>query len=157
MTSSKRILAVVDPTAKVQPATERAAWLAEKMRASLELFVCDSIQFTVSEQRFFDIATLEAGREDLLRRQKGRLEEIAQPLRASGLDVSVETHWDHPLHEGILKHIAATKPDLVVKDTHYHSAIKRTILSNTDWQLIRKCPVPLIQFTTTTSLHAWIT
>lgn len=144
MASSKRIMVVVDPTATSHPAVARAAWLAKKMGASLHLSVCDCIQYTVGEKRFFDMATLEAGRKDLLRQQEERLEELAKPLRADGLDVSVEAHWDHPLHEGILRQIAANKPDLVVKDTHYHSAIKRSIFSNTDWNVMRECPVPLL-------------
>ena len=35
-------------------------------------------------------------------------------------------------------------PDLVVKDTHYHSVIRRTVFTNTDWNLIRTCPAPLL-------------
>jgi len=31
-----------------------------------------------------------------------------------------------------------------VKDTHHHSFAQRTFLTNTDWQLIRGCPVPLL-------------
>ena len=34
-------------------------------------------------------------------------------------------------------------PDLVVKDTHHHGPLRRTVLTNTDWNLIRSCPVPL--------------
>ena len=32
----------------------------------------------------------------------------------------------------------------MVKDTHYHGLIRRTVLTNTDWNLIRTCPVPLL-------------
>ena len=37
-----------------------------------------------------------------------------------------------------------TTADLIVKDTHHHSLGKRTFLTNTDWELIRACPVPLL-------------
>src|SRR5690606_21706366 len=37
-----------------------------------------------------------------------------------------------------------TKPMLLVKDTHDHPVLRRTLLSNTDWNLIRSCPVPLL-------------
>src|SRR5690606_9689839 len=37
-----------------------------------------------------------------------------------------------------------SQPLLVVKDTHYHDVLKRTVLSNTDWSLIRSCPAPLL-------------
>jgi universal stress protein E len=32
----------------------------------------------------------------------------------------------------------------VIKDTHHHTAAQRTFLTNTDWELIRGCPVPLL-------------
>jgi len=144
MATPKRIMVVVDPTAKDHPAVGRAAWLATKMGASLHLSVCDYIQYTAGENMFFDVGVLEATRNDLLKAQEGRLEELAAPLRSQGLEVSVEAHWDYPLHEGILREIEANEPDLVVKDTHYHSAIKRSVFSNTDWNLMRKCPVPLL-------------
>jgi universal stress protein E len=32
---------------------------------------------------------------------------------------------------------------LIVKDTHHHHALKRSVFSNTDWNLIRTCPLPL--------------
>ena len=34
-------------------------------------------------------------------------------------------------------------PWIVFKDTHHHNLLRRTIFSNTDWRLIRKCRVPL--------------
>ena len=36
------------------------------------------------------------------------------------------------------------RADLVVKDTHHHSALQRSIFSNTDWNLIRQCPTQLL-------------
>ncbi len=143
MSESSRVLVVVDPTATQQPAAERAAWFAKKMNASLDLLICDYDQH-LSTQEVFDPVLLEKTRVDLLGRYEKRLEELAERFRADGLDVSVSARWDTPLHEGILRQIEALKPAMVVKDTHYHSAIRRAIFSNTDWNLIRKCPVPLL-------------
>jgi len=65
-------------------------------------------------------------------------------MREAGLAVTVDTAWDHPLHEGIVRKIERSRPDLVLKDTHYHQLIRRSLFSNTDWNLIRECPVPLM-------------
>ena len=64
-------------------------------------------------------------------------------LTDAGVAVTVDAAWDSPLHEGIIRKALASNADLVLKDTHYHTALKRSIFSNTDWNLIRKCPVPL--------------
>jgi universal stress protein E len=75
--------------------------------------------------------------------QLRRLNELARPLRADGISVDVDALCDAPLHDGIVRKALAADADLVMKDTHYHSQLRRSIFSNTDWNLIRECPVPL--------------
>jgi universal stress protein E len=58
--------------------------------------------------------------------------------------VGVDVVWDHPLDEAILKKAAAHDYWLVAKDTHHHNVLQRTLLTNTDWHLIRKCAAPLL-------------
>lgn len=142
MSEANQILVVIDPTAKQQPALERAAWWAQKTGAGLELFICDYDQYLAGE-RFFDTESLEKARGSLMNAHEQRLGKLAEPLRAQGLTVAVEAQWDHPLHEGIVRKTLRSKPDLVFKDTHYHAAIRRSLFSNTDWNLIRDCPAPL--------------
>jgi universal stress protein E len=142
MAQNNSILVIVDPTAKEQPAVARAAWLAGKLGRDLELFICDYDQYLAGE-RFFDTKALKKARAELLKRHMARLEKLAAPIRAAGINVSVDTAWDNPLHEGILRKVEAADPKLVVKDTHFHSAIRRSIFSNTDWHVIRDCKVPL--------------
>jgi universal stress protein E len=139
----RKILAVVDPTSNEQPAVERASWLAEHLDASLELFVCD-YDPDIDAGRVATVWIDAPARENLLGILKEKLESIAAPLRERGLDVSVDVAWDHPLDAGIVRKIVACRPWLVVKDTHHHSILKRTIFSNTDWHLIRDCPAPLL-------------
>jgi universal stress protein E len=42
-----------------------------------------------------------------------------------------------------VRHAVSSGADIVVKDTHHHSAVTRALLTNTDWNLIRTCPTPL--------------
>ncbi len=42
-----------------------------------------------------------------------------------------------------MRKVERARPSFVIKDTHYHTVLKRTIFSNTDWNLIRDCPAPL--------------
>ena len=142
MTNRKPILVVIDPTAKEQPALARAAWIARKLSADLELFICDYDQYLAGD-RFFDSRALEKARASVLERHRKRLNGLAAPLRDEGIDVSIDAVWDHPLHEGLLRKIESSNPRFVFKDTHYHSAIRRSLFSNTDWHLIRECNAPL--------------
>jgi len=132
MAKNKRVvLVVVDPTANTHPSIERAAWLARHEPADLELFISDYAP-QANEMR----ATM-------VDRHRSRLEQLAEPLRAERLTVGVDARWDYPLHDSIVRKAVDSGADLVIKDTHYHSVLKRSIFSNTDWSLIRNCGATL--------------
>jgi len=140
----KTILVVVDPTASAHPVVDRAAWLAEANSAALELFICDyDADIDAGQTSAVWVKQTENARDHLVGLLKQKLEDLAAPLRAKGLKVSCDVAWDHPLDEGIVRKVVKSKPWLVAKDTHHHNVLKRTILSNTDWHLIRECPAPL--------------
>jgi universal stress protein E len=138
-----RILAVIDPTVDVQVGARKAVRLARAYNASLELFACDFAP-ALTAAPFFDTDHLRQLRERLLAERTHTLETLAAGLRTDGLEVTTHAHWDHPLHEGILRRVEEFAPDLVVKETHYHPPVRRALFSNTDWHLIRACPVPLL-------------
>jgi universal stress protein E len=139
----ERILAIVDPTSDVQPAVDKARLLAQRTGGTLELFACD-FDPSLSGAPFFDTAQLRELRAEFVEERMEFLDALADELRAGGVTVETHVHWDNPVHRGILRRVLETSPDLVVKDTHHHSAIRRTLLSNTDWNLIRSCPAPLL-------------
>ncbi|HEX2139240.1 MAG TPA: universal stress protein [Woeseiaceae bacterium] len=142
MPDISQILCVVDPTADVQPALERAAFVARTTGAELELFICYYNEY-LTRDWLFDAPALDTTRNDINAGLEKRLEEMAASLRDSGLTVRTSVLWDRPLHSGIVRHAAAIGADLVFKDTHHHSAVSRALFSNTDWNLIRSCASPL--------------
>jgi universal stress protein E len=137
----KTLLVVVDPTASFHPAIERAAWLARRTGARIELFISDY------EPRLADTRSHEAAAEEaraaVVARHRQRLEQLAEPLSAQGINVSIDARWDYPLHDSIVRKSVDVGADLVIKDTHFHSVLKRSIFSNTDWTLIRNCAATL--------------
>lgn len=130
------ILVIVDPTVEQHPAIDKAAALAMQAKARIELYVCET----------------RAVREARLARGSGHgsldlkllLEKLAKPLREKGLEVATEIDLGDPLWEKLVEKTRRSTASLVVKDTHHHSLAQRTFLTNTDWQLIRACPVPLL-------------
>jgi universal stress protein E len=135
-------MCVIDIDSEAQHALQRGAWLAGKLDAELELLICYYNEY-LSDGRLGSYPSLENAQEDILKGLGRRLESLAEPLRESGLKVNTTSTWDHPLFEGIVRHAIACDADLVFKDTHHHSALSRALLTNTDWNLIRTCPVPL--------------
>jgi universal stress protein E len=138
-----RILAVLDPTSDAQPALLKAAFLAERSGATLELFACD-FDPSLSGQPFFDTEKLGEMRKEFIAERLEWLEDTADQLRDRGLAIETHVHWDNPLYRGIVSRVEESSPDMVVKDTHYHSALRRALFTNTDWNLIRSCPAPLL-------------
>ena len=135
------ILAIVDPTADAQPGVEKAARLAQLFGARLELYACETKE---SHAMRYATHLQKGGSTDFIAHMRAVLEQIAIPLRSRGIDTTVESETGDPLHAMLLARTKRTGADLVVKDTHHHSLAKRTFITNTDWHLIRGCPVPLL-------------
>ncbi len=135
--SDRTILVVVDPTAAdEQPVIARSAWLAARTGARIELCIADydadvDARGAPAQERRIDA-------------HRARLETLAAGLRERNIDTGVEVVWKHPLSEALLETIKARRPWLVAKDTQFLGPLKRTLFSNTDWDLIRACPVPLL-------------
>jgi len=138
MARKELILVVVDPTATEQPAVTRGIDMARRLGMRLELLACVHEGRPVSMPR--GVEPRSARRAVLC----GQLEKLRR-LAADCDDIEVTTRaiWDRPLYEGIIRATLRGEPRLVMKDSHYHSAISRALVTNTDWQLIRHCPAPL--------------
>jgi nucleotide-binding universal stress UspA family protein len=98
-----KILCIVDPTSDIQPALQRAAWLAGHSGATLELFICYYNEYLRGDQ-FLDSRSFQRTREEAIAAHKNRLEKMAQPLREKGLKVRTSVVWEHPLYEAVVRH-----------------------------------------------------
>lgn len=141
MNPIQNILVIVDPTAQQQPALAKGAILARQLKARLDLFVCDTK--AARDQRLgrhLRLSPQASAQEKLV----PWLESLAEPLRSQGVEVTTEVVSADPLHAALMERVKHTCAELVIKDTHHHSVAQRTFLTNTDWELIRGCPVPLL-------------
>jgi universal stress protein E len=135
------ILVIVNPLARDQPSIAKAATLAARFGSGVELLIGDT---QTSRQAHMEGDLPEISNALLNDNLDSLLEELAEPLRHGGLDVTTQVISGDPLHETIIAWMRNSPADLVIKDTHHHSLAKRTFATNTDWHLIRACPVPLL-------------
>lgn len=142
MPIASRILCVIDTQDETHSALKRAAWLAARAGASIELTSFHYNDYLVGHP-LFDEQLLQRARDKAVFEDRKRLERLARPLRESGLEVDTAAIWDHPLYEGIVRRACASGADIVLKDTHHHTVMDVSSLSNADWNLIRTCPLPL--------------
>lgn len=146
MEQINKILVVVDPTVERDFVLDKAKLVARATGASLHLFINN--ENTLSEQSYF----YEGIDKDFFKTQsklfrdhyKKLLSEIESELTDAGFTVTSEFAENSHLAESIIEHADAIQANLVIKSTHHHDALERSIITNTDWRLIRKCPLPVM-------------
>jgi len=149
MFQSKHILvALADTASRSAPAIARAAEIAAKTGAQVTLFHSLYSPYLAGEQ-FYSPVELERDIETAVNTRKEALERLAKPLRDAGVKVNVRCRWDYPVHDSIVREAVREKVDLVIVGSQRHGIAARLILSNTDWQVIRLCPCPVLLVKTT--------
>lgn len=136
----QRIL-VVEDTSEAQIALESALTLAEAHGASLEIIACVEPPHDLSllaqlfgdePSKLIDVA-VKRTRDEV----RAKLSEIA-PDRAIELTVSVGKAYLE-----IIRHVARSGCDFVIKKAEPLSGIDRFLFASTDQHLLRKCPCPV--------------
>lgn len=79
-----------------------------------------------------------------LQHSRERLERYAQLSCFQDLDVDCVSKCDYPPHEAVVRQAIASRADLVIGASHSHGRMRRLFLRNTDWELVRQCPCPLL-------------
>ena len=149
----KRVLVAVKPFERGLPlAVSRARLLAEHLDADIDLVACVSdvgleTGFGLglgSDLASAEPATLEVLRAGWHKRALEALDELAEPLRATGARVTTHVSSHRPVYEGLLEVVASVRADLLVVGVHEPTPLPHTRLTDTDWQLMRLCPRPLL-------------
>ncbi|MBU2863560.1 universal stress protein [Reinekea forsetii] len=139
MVNHKHIIMLYDEAEDCANAVDKAASLARLSGSSLTLFACDySGSLTTSHPH------AENARDAFLTRLKDSLDPLRDIARKYDINVTTEAVWDKHSGEALMTYLEGNPADLVVKATHHQNVIQRTFFSQTDWELIRNCPVPLL-------------
>lgn len=137
----QRLMVVIDAEHQQQPALQRAVEVARETGAALHLL--QVVYHPSLESGLLDSRLLDRARETIVRQSCEALRTSVAHLSAEGLQIEVDVRWGKRRHEEILSRVAVLQPDILFKSTHPSSALRRLLFSDTSWQLIRRCPVPL--------------
>ena len=118
----ERILVIVDPEQGQHPCLERATQLARPRGALVELYTCG--WNGELPPRWVGSLTLPQYQALLREERQQWLEQLAHPLRLSGLRVTAHTDWHPNVEQAVLNHIVATKPTAVL-DEELHGMRER--------------------------------
>lgn len=137
----EQLLVVIDASQPSHPALERAAWLARGTQARLHILL---VEYSAALDGSLLENSLQNKARDALLEQRGEwLETLLDPLREEGLAIRQEVRWGKRLHETVLEVAAQLKPDLVLKSAAQNNLLRRLLLTDSCWQLMRHCPFPL--------------
>lgn len=144
----RKILVVAD-TSEVQIALQSALTLAERHGASLEVIAC------VDPPRDLSILSRLSG-EDPDRLIEEAVEHTRKEIRARLDATAPDRRFNLSVAVGkayleIIRHVARTECDFVVKKAEPLSGIDRFLFASTDQHLLRKCPCPVWLQTPTAS------
>jgi universal stress protein E len=137
------LVAMAEPGARSSAAMAKAIAFTRKTGAELTLFHSLYSPYVAGEQ-FYSPDALEKDIEGAVNARKAQLAKLAAPLEKEGIRVRVRVRWDYPVYESIVREAVREGVDLVVAESHRHTRAARVVLTNTDWQLIRLCPCPVL-------------
>ncbi|MDT8427553.1 MAG: universal stress protein [Pseudomonadales bacterium] len=143
MMELNKLLVLIDPEQDSQPALSKALRLARIKNSALELLICDHNSY-LDDGRYFDPPQARKLRAEHLERNRELLTEMAAPIKAQGFAVSTDVLWGNPPWEKVIARVIESRPDMLIHSVRRHNLLSRLLLSHRDWELIRRCPCPLL-------------
>lgn len=139
-----KILVFIDPSKESQPALERAINIAKKEKeAKITLFLCcydlsyEMTSLSSSDER-------QAMRSIVVKENQEWLEALASPYKEQGFNIDNRVIWHNRPFQAAIIEVLKDQYDLVIKSTHPHPKLSAILFTPTDWNLLRKCPAPVL-------------
>lgn len=142
----RRVLIAIRDVDRVPPSQLRkAATLARAAGARIELFHANSEPVIPENvRRSQPRRGLSISIDAMVAKSRERLERLRASPVFAGLKVASHMVRDYPPHAAIVRRVQATGADIVVAASETHRLAGRLFLLNTDWELIRYCPCPIL-------------
>ncbi|WP_428034033.1 universal stress protein [Amphritea sp.] len=122
---------------------EKAVRLAEGSGAKVELFCC-CYSSSLRNSYLLDNESLLKAEHGYMRQAEAELERQAEPFEELNIDVDLDLCWQRHRAEALVRKVLRYEPDIVLHPIAQHSRLGHYIFDQSDWQLIRECPVPLL-------------
>ena len=142
MSEKATALAILELDCMPDTLIERTLWIARSFdyKVHLALFEPDTGAlfggFAISSEA-------DRLRREMLQTQTAIVEDFADRIRGEDIEVTTSVLNLRPLGDGVLELSSAIHPKIVIKASQYQTTAERSILVDSDWQLMRMCPHPL--------------
>ena len=75
---------------------------------------------------------------------EAQLRKLAAIPQLRRVNVRASVVWDYPASDAIVRQVLRHRPALLLAESQRHSRLSRMVMTNTDWDLIRNCPCPVL-------------
>lgn len=140
-TGATIMVAIANVDRSSQPLLKKAAALARQRNASLDLVHVIALPYGPVARAGNGVRS---ALKQSIEESRAALEKIARIPALRGLKVSTTVAWDYPASDAIIRQVLKRRPGLLIAESQRHARLTRVMLSNTDWDLIRNCPCPLL-------------
>jgi len=137
------LLAVLDRSTSDHALVTKAAQLARRLGARLELFLCDA-EHAYELKHDYEPSHSDAVRRGCVAQAVAYLTGLRAAAGLPAILTSVSAACESPLYEGIVRKVTESQPDMVIKSASGVYSPARAALDPNDWQLMRKCPATLL-------------
>lgn len=139
------ILVYIDPSENNWPVITKAEQLARLWQAKLVLCAV-TFEPTLGRHaiRLQPEQSEQPARERWLAAEAEKLNAIANRIQCDECQVEVTVRWAKHAWSALEDLLNEQSFDLIIKGTHQQSALQRTLLSSTDWDLMRCSSVPVL-------------
>lgn len=137
------LLAILDRSTSDHALVAKAARLARRLGARLELFLCDA-EHAHELKHDYELSHRDAMRRSYVTQAREYLTGLRVAVGLPETLTSVSAACESPLYEGIVRRVNESRPDMVIKNTSGVHYAARVAFDPNDWQLMRKCPVTLL-------------
>jgi nucleotide-binding universal stress UspA family protein len=131
----RRVFAVIDPERFVQPAFERAEWIASRNGSVLHLYCCIGEEDVPADHPTAKFAVERAVR---------WLERLTTEAKGYELKTEIEVEWNPNWRERIAEASRDADADLIVKTVSRHRGLARQLKTTADWTLLQKANRPVL-------------
>ncbi|WP_271270598.1 universal stress protein [Aliamphritea hakodatensis] len=139
----EKILVNVEAGVDHQYLLEKTLRLAEASDARVELFRC-CYNTSLRNSYLFDKEGLLRAEHGFMNQAERELEVLAEQLEAEGVDVDFDVCWERHHADSLVRKVLRYQPDILLHQIEKHSRLGHFLFAQSDWQLIRECPVPLM-------------
>ncbi len=137
------LLAVLDRSTSDHGLVVKAARLARRLGARLELFLCDA-EHAYELKHDYEPSHGDAVRRSCVTQAVDYLTGLRAVAGMPDILTSVSAVCESPLYEGIVHKVTESRPRMVIKNASGVHSLARAAFDPNDWQLMRKCPVTLL-------------